>query len=194
MKITDVEAIVLESPSEYGIPVGGQESQGVKYCLLLKVSTDEGITGWSDVETAPHVAAAVVACARDGTHDVRGPAIVGRGRRPVRRGTSVGQNLPRNHLLRAPGRGHPGAFRLRHRLSRHHRQGDRPSAVQSARGCVSRPGSRLCLDPVSRHARRDEAGLRLLSAARLHGDQVRLGRVRARPQARRGPRGGRAPG
>ena len=60
MKITDVEAIVLESPNEYGIPVGGQESQGVKYCLLLKVSTDEGITGWSDVETAPHVAAAVV--------------------------------------------------------------------------------------------------------------------------------------
>jgi hypothetical protein len=34
--------------------------QGVKRCLLLKVSTDEGIIGWSDVETAPHVGAATV--------------------------------------------------------------------------------------------------------------------------------------
>jgi L-alanine-DL-glutamate epimerase-like enolase superfamily enzyme len=60
MKITDVEAIVLESPFENRPPAGSEEARGVKHCLLLKVSTDEGITGWSDVETAPHVAAAVV--------------------------------------------------------------------------------------------------------------------------------------
>jgi L-alanine-DL-glutamate epimerase-like enolase superfamily enzyme len=60
MKITDVEAIVLESPYENRPPEGSEEAHGVKHCLLVKVSTDEGITGWSDVETAPHVGAAVV--------------------------------------------------------------------------------------------------------------------------------------
>lgn len=60
MKITDVEAIVLESPLGNLTPSGSEEATGVKHCLLLKVSTDEGITGWSDVETAPHVGAAAV--------------------------------------------------------------------------------------------------------------------------------------
>ena len=60
MKITNVEAIALDSGVDYGAPESGEESGGVRHCLLLKVSTDEGITGWSDVETAPHVGAAVV--------------------------------------------------------------------------------------------------------------------------------------
>lgn len=60
MKITDVEAFILESPYEYKAPVGSEEARGVKHCLLLKVTTDEGIVGWSDIETAPHVAAAAV--------------------------------------------------------------------------------------------------------------------------------------
>jgi len=60
MKITDVEAIVLESPYENKAPEGCDEAHGVKHCLLIKVMTDEGITGWSDVETAPHVGAAAV--------------------------------------------------------------------------------------------------------------------------------------
>jgi L-alanine-DL-glutamate epimerase-like enolase superfamily enzyme len=60
MRITDVEAIILQSPFENRPPEGSGEAHGVKHCLLLKVSTDEGITGWSDVETAPHVGAAAV--------------------------------------------------------------------------------------------------------------------------------------
>jgi len=60
MKITDVQAIVLEAPGENKPPAGSEEAHGVKHCLLIKVSTDEGLTGWSDVETAPHVGAAVV--------------------------------------------------------------------------------------------------------------------------------------
>ncbi|HEV8542580.1 MAG TPA: mandelate racemase/muconate lactonizing enzyme family protein [Verrucomicrobiae bacterium] len=60
MKITNVEAFVLESPYENRPPEGSDEAHGVKHCLLLKVSTDEGLVGWSDVETAPHVAAAMV--------------------------------------------------------------------------------------------------------------------------------------
>ncbi|HTL55022.1 MAG TPA: mandelate racemase/muconate lactonizing enzyme family protein [Candidatus Limnocylindrales bacterium] len=66
MKITDVQAIVLESPYENQPPAGSEEAHGVKHCLLLKVSTDEGLTGWSDVETAPHVGAAVVAAPASG--------------------------------------------------------------------------------------------------------------------------------
>lgn len=60
MKITNVEAIILDSGMECGAPHTGEESSGVRHCLLLKVSTDEGITGLSDVETASHVGAAMV--------------------------------------------------------------------------------------------------------------------------------------
>src|SRR5215475_12966544 len=60
MKITDVQAIILESPYENKPPTGSEEAHGVKHCLLLKVTTDEGITGWADVETAPHVGRAAV--------------------------------------------------------------------------------------------------------------------------------------
>ena len=64
MKITDVEAFILESPYENRAPEGSDEAHGVKHCLLLKVSTDEGLVGWSDVETAPHVAAAALSARR----------------------------------------------------------------------------------------------------------------------------------
>ncbi len=67
MKITDVEAFILESPHENRPPEGSDEAHGVKHCLLLKVSTDEGLIGWSDVETAPHVAAAVVGAPDSGS-------------------------------------------------------------------------------------------------------------------------------
>lgn len=66
MKITDVEAIILESPYDNAVPEGSLDAHGVKHCLLLKVSTDEGITGWSDIETAPHVAAAAVMAPESG--------------------------------------------------------------------------------------------------------------------------------
>lgn len=60
MKITDVEGIILDSRKEYGAPEGGEESAGVRYYMLLKVTTDEGIVGWADIETAPHVGASAV--------------------------------------------------------------------------------------------------------------------------------------
>ena len=60
MKITDVEGFVLKSPEQYLDPSGSEEATGVVYCFLLKVSTDEGICGWSDVETAPHVAKSMI--------------------------------------------------------------------------------------------------------------------------------------
>jgi L-rhamnonate dehydratase len=60
VKITDVQAIVLESPLENKAPEGSEEAAGIRHLLLLKVVTDEGIVGWADVETAPHVGAAAV--------------------------------------------------------------------------------------------------------------------------------------
>ncbi len=60
MKITNVEAFILESPFENTAPEGSEEARGVKHCLLLKVSTDEGIVGWSDIETSSHVGVAAV--------------------------------------------------------------------------------------------------------------------------------------
>ncbi|RAJ93228.1 L-alanine-DL-glutamate epimerase-like enolase superfamily enzyme [Larkinella arboricola] len=67
MKITDVEAFILESPYKYQAPEDSEEARGVKHCLLLKVSTDEGLVGWSDVETAPHVGVAVVNAPESGS-------------------------------------------------------------------------------------------------------------------------------
>lgn len=66
MKITDVEPIILESPRDNLPPQGSEEAAGVKHCLLLKVTTDEGIVGWADVETAPHVGAAAVTAPKSG--------------------------------------------------------------------------------------------------------------------------------
>jgi L-alanine-DL-glutamate epimerase-like enolase superfamily enzyme len=66
MKIDNVEAIILESPYENRPPEGDEEAHGVKHCLLLRVSTDDGLAGWSDIETAPHVAAAAVTAPESG--------------------------------------------------------------------------------------------------------------------------------
>jgi L-alanine-DL-glutamate epimerase-like enolase superfamily enzyme len=80
MKITDVEAIVLQSPYENLPPAGSEEAHGVKHCLLLKVSTDEGVTGWSDVETSPHVGAAVVSAPKSGAGVFEGLKALAMGR------------------------------------------------------------------------------------------------------------------
>lgn len=60
MKITNVESFILESPFQNTNPEGSEEANGVKHCFLLKVSTAEGISGWSDIETSPYVANAAV--------------------------------------------------------------------------------------------------------------------------------------
>src|SRR6476646_9629248 len=60
MKITDVEAIVLDTGKDYPDPSVASEAHGVRFVSLLKISTDEGITGWADIETQPHVGKAIV--------------------------------------------------------------------------------------------------------------------------------------
>jgi len=66
MKITDVEAMVLDTGKGYAAPEGAAEAHGVRFISLLRVSTDAGVTGWADIETQPHTAKAVVDCPSSG--------------------------------------------------------------------------------------------------------------------------------
>jgi len=60
VKITDVEALVLDTGADYPDPAQAVEAHGVRFVCLIKVTTDEGICGWADVETQPHTARAAV--------------------------------------------------------------------------------------------------------------------------------------
>jgi L-rhamnonate dehydratase len=54
MKITNVSAIVLKLAEISSAADGTQDD------LIIKVETDEGITGWGEVDTAPYVGRAIV--------------------------------------------------------------------------------------------------------------------------------------
>ena len=54
MKITDVKAIVLKLPEISSAADGTQDD------LIIIVETDEGITGYGEVDTAPYVGKAIV--------------------------------------------------------------------------------------------------------------------------------------
>jgi L-alanine-DL-glutamate epimerase-like enolase superfamily enzyme len=60
MKITSVELFVLKSPGLYNNAAGAEEPLGPTYMGLVKVSTDRGICGYSDMETCASVAKACV--------------------------------------------------------------------------------------------------------------------------------------
>jgi L-rhamnonate dehydratase len=60
VKITDVEVLVVEAPGDYGTHSDGTESHGPKRTCVLVVSTDEGISGYAQMETQPHVVSAIV--------------------------------------------------------------------------------------------------------------------------------------
>lgn len=60
MKIADVEAMVLDTGKDYSDPTEAAEAHGVRFISLLKITTDAGITGWSDIETQPHVGKSIV--------------------------------------------------------------------------------------------------------------------------------------
>jgi L-alanine-DL-glutamate epimerase-like enolase superfamily enzyme len=60
IEIPDVEAIVLDTGKDYPDSAQAAEVHGVRFVSLIKISTDEGICGWSDIETQPHVGKAIV--------------------------------------------------------------------------------------------------------------------------------------
>ena len=61
MIITDVECILLEGNETYGTRPGGFEAsdQG-DWLALIRVETDEGLVGWSDIETLTTAAPSIV--------------------------------------------------------------------------------------------------------------------------------------
>lgn len=78
MKITDVQAIVLDTGRNYSSPSEANEAHGVRHICLVRVETDEGIVGWSDVETQPHTGQAVVdapPCGQVGMESLRAALI-----------------------------------------------------------------------------------------------------------------------
>ena len=57
MRITCVEPILLHGEEAYITPADADEAvDNGDWQLLVKVSTDEGLVGWSDVETLAPVA------------------------------------------------------------------------------------------------------------------------------------------
>lgn len=60
MKITNVECIILESPHVYGMKNGADDSHGPKYGAVVKVYTDEGITGIADCDSHPHIIQSII--------------------------------------------------------------------------------------------------------------------------------------
>lgn len=62
MKITDVEPILLRGAQTYRSPGSGEEAvDNGDWQLIVRVATDQGLTGWADVETLGPAAVAVIA-------------------------------------------------------------------------------------------------------------------------------------
>jgi L-alanine-DL-glutamate epimerase-like enolase superfamily enzyme len=55
------------TPGSYEAPKGSEEAYGIKYLGIVKVETDAGVTGYSDLETQPHVARAIVDAPSEGS-------------------------------------------------------------------------------------------------------------------------------
>ena len=61
MKITEVEPILLRGEARYGATAGGEEAtDNGDWQLLVRVATDEGLTGWADAETLAPAAVAII--------------------------------------------------------------------------------------------------------------------------------------
>ena len=62
MRITAVEPILLKGSETYKATAGASEAtDNGDWQLIIKVSTDEGLTGWADVETLGPAAVAIIA-------------------------------------------------------------------------------------------------------------------------------------
>ena len=136
MKITDVNAFVLDAGKNYSEWSETGECRGPRYYCLVKVETDEGLTGWSDIETQPHVGLAYL---DHPSGDVVGfeslkAALVGED--PIERERLWQKNVSRTGLFRTARRGHAHDFRDRHRLVGHRRKSVWPARVQAARSPV----------------------------------------------------------
>ncbi len=62
MRITEVEPILLRGSEAYGANSGaGEATDNGDWQLLVRIATDEGLTGWADVETLAPAAVSIIA-------------------------------------------------------------------------------------------------------------------------------------
>jgi len=85
MQITNVEAMVLDTGKGYASPASAAEAHGVRFVCLLRVDTDASISGWSDIETQPHVAKAIVEAPSSGVPGFEGVRTTLLGENPLER-------------------------------------------------------------------------------------------------------------
>jgi L-alanine-DL-glutamate epimerase-like enolase superfamily enzyme len=67
MRITEVEPILLRGTQAYGAAGNAEAVDNGDWQLLVRVATDEGLTGWADVETLGPAAVAIIAGTGMGT-------------------------------------------------------------------------------------------------------------------------------
>ncbi len=178
MKITDVEAMVLDTGKDYSDPAEAQEAHGVRFVSLIKITTDEGIVGWSDIETQPHVGKAIVDAPSGGAVGFEGlrSAIVGEDPLEHER---LWQKMYR--FMAYYGRQGAGMQMLSGAdIALWDIAGkalNQPVGKLLGRG-IPRHGDGLRLDPLPPDARRDARRRGGVPGAGLSGNQVRLGRLR----------------
>src|SRR4029450_3466478 len=101
MKITNVELFVLKSPGLYNNSEGSEEPLGPTYMGLVKVTTDAGICGYSDMETCARVPKACVEAPERGSrHGVlRRAGHADRGAESAGSGAALVSHVSWQHLL-----------------------------------------------------------------------------------------------
>ena len=109
---------------------------------LVKVSTDAGICGYSDMETCASVAKACVDAPKwsqeEGMECFDGLATLLVGRESAGGRAALVSDVSRQHLLRPPRRRDPGDLRHRYRAVGHLRKGLRPADQHPARRKMAR--------------------------------------------------------
>ena len=153
MKITDVEALYLRLPEIQARTDSSQDA------LIVKVSTDAGITGWGEVDGCPYVDQGDHRGA-DVAHPGDRPARAAARRGPARDRPAVAQDVSGHAVLRPRGRGDPGDGRDRPGALGHQGQGAPAAGVQAAGRRLSQAGAGLRLEHVPVHRRGDRGRAR----------------------------------
>ena len=177
LKITGVEAIYLRLPQVKAQCDSGQDA------LIVKVTTDAGITGYGEVDSAPMAAKGCIEGPFSHTIDHRA------GPRPDRRGpvpdrVPLAQDVPGEHLRRPARDRHPRHERHRPGPLGHQGQGARPAGLEAAGRRVHQVAAPLRQLALRRDARRDRRAGPAVRRPGVHRRQVRLGpdgHGRARP-------------
>ena len=182
MRITNVETIVLR------LPEIELRADGTQDAFIVRIDTDEGVSGYGEADTSPSVASGVhrhAGIALDARRHARDAARP----RSVRHRADLARPLRDDRARRHARRRDPHDLGDRHRAARPRRPRSRPARPSPARRALPRPGARVCERADARDARRGAAARHDAGRARAPRAQARLGPARLRRAARRRARG-----